>query len=109
MTPTVITLGFHLDGKKIVITGLHEDPKKRVDVPSRLERYIGTPKGEEFNRLTYCDYFGGYVVEARRSSGSGIRDQCRPSHFASRRRKAVICMLRSVTPEKTEEFALRLL
>jgi hypothetical protein len=109
MSPTVITLGFHLDGKKIVITGLHEDPKKRVDVPSRLERYFGRPEGEEFDRLTYCDYFAEYLVEARRSSGSGIPDQCRPPHFANRRRKPVICMLRTVTPENTEEFALRLL
>jgi hypothetical protein len=109
MSPTVISLSFHLEHKKIVMTGFHEDPKDRVDFPSRLQRYFGRPDGDEFEGMTDTDYFASYLVEARQHSGAGVPDKCRPSHFAIRRREAVICMLRSLMPDKREEFVLRLL
>jgi hypothetical protein len=45
MRPTVITLGIHLPGKKIVMATVNRDPVDLTDLPRPLERYFGRPDG----------------------------------------------------------------
>jgi hypothetical protein len=109
MKPTVRSLGIHLPGKKIVMRSGRGDPAVQVDVPSALERYLGRPLGEQYDLLTYIEYFAEYSVDSKQRSGDSDGDQCQPAYYANRLQRPILCMLHSVHPRERERFALRLL
>jgi hypothetical protein len=97
LKPAVVLLNSHLPGKKVVLTFDKREGETKVDLPSRVERYFGRPLGDDFERLTYPEYFGSYVLSPQGDAGSGYRDLCHPSYSVNRRKKSVLAGLNSVS------------
>jgi hypothetical protein len=106
MRPTVITLGFHLPEQRIIMTGLGDDPAKRVNLPSQLERYFGRAGSEELTHLKYGEYYAAYLFRAKVRGPDDHPDNCEPVQFAHERENRALCIMRSVLPHQQEKFAL---
>jgi hypothetical protein len=108
LIPTVITLGIHLEGKKIVLAHGPRDAQTRIDTPSRLERYFGRPGDTAYDELTYLDYYANSSLESTGGTDEN-KDFCDPPNFAIARKKKIQCLMPSVSPQDHELFALRML
>jgi hypothetical protein len=109
MKPTVMILGIHLPGKKVVLTVSPDDALKKVDIPSSLERCLGRPMDSSFDALTYLEYHSRYSVDEHQNSDDAHRDVCNLGRFANSRKEAVLCIMNSVHSRNHELFTLRLL
>jgi hypothetical protein len=78
MKPTVIILGIHLPGQKIVLTTGRADALQKADVPSPLEMYLGRPKDSSFHDLTDLDHHSRCSVDDHSTSSNVHRDVCEP-------------------------------
>jgi hypothetical protein len=95
--PAVVVLSLHLPGKKVVLAVDKRQGERKMDLPSRLERYFGRPLGQDFERLTYPEYFGNYILRPVLRSEGGRSDVCEPPYFVVRRKKPVLAILNSVS------------
>jgi hypothetical protein len=107
MKPTVQILGIHFPGKKIVLTAGPTDAVEKPDIPSPLERYLGRPTDNAFDRLTYLEYHSRYSIVDHPTSSDIHPDICDPVHFANLRKEPMLCIFNSVHPRNHEPFALR--
>jgi hypothetical protein len=51
MKPTVHVLGIHLPAQKSVLTFGPGDALEKIDIPGRLERYLGRPIDSSYGQL----------------------------------------------------------
>jgi hypothetical protein len=89
MRLTMIILGIHPPGQKIVPTSGPVDSGQKIDIPSPLERYFGRPRDNSFNYLTYLDYHSWYCADDHPISSNVRGDVCEPVRFADRENSPV--------------------
>jgi hypothetical protein len=74
-------LSIHLEGKKVVLAADRVEAGRKVDLPSRLERYFGRPMGLAYDGLRYTDYYAHYYLVSEERSENGQSDECIPPHI----------------------------
>ena len=111
ISPSIEILSIHEEGKRIIMvkknSSIQDAEEELNHTMSRLERYFKRPFGEEFDSLTYTEYYGTYSVQAKNSDG--IQDNGYPRYIVSKKRKRTFCAIKLIKPDKQELFALRLL
>jgi hypothetical protein len=96
--------------KKVVFAADRRDEQqKNVDLPNWLERYFGHPPGNEYEELTYQEYYSKYTLSSRPSFDHAVSDECSPQQFAVLRKKPALAIVNSVSIRERELFPLRLL
>jgi hypothetical protein len=102
-------LSIHHEGKKVVLAADRVEAGRKVDLPSRLERYFGRPLGLEYDGLRYIDYYAQYYLVCEERSENCRSDRCIPRAYLHLRKAPVICVINAVSIRDEELYALRLL
>ncbi|XP_054272896.1 uncharacterized protein LOC128993160 [Macrosteles quadrilineatus] len=108
--PTVDCLPVHLEGKQTVCFRPNNLTHATSGATSDLLLYFNRPLDSVFDDLTYQSFFEQYVIHNKRPSNAEVYDHPDGKHFlTSRKRGQKICRLFWVSPNRSEQYFLRLL
>jgi hypothetical protein len=109
MKPGVLILGIHIPKQKIILVSGPVDVLEYVDIPSALERYLGRPRKNSYDHLTYLEYHSRYFLDDHPKHSILNRNVYNLIGFENLRKEPMVCILNSIYPKNQELFALRLL
>ncbi|XP_054260342.1 uncharacterized protein LOC128984992 [Macrosteles quadrilineatus] len=108
--PTVECLPVHLEGKQNVCFRPNNLTHATSGATSDLIFYFNRPRDPMFDNLTYQCFFEQYIVHSKRPSSAEVYEHPDGKHFlTSRKRGQKICRLFWVSPNRSEQYFLRLL
>ncbi|XP_054256904.1 uncharacterized protein LOC128981934 [Macrosteles quadrilineatus] len=108
--PTVDCLPVHLEGKQTVCFRPNNVTHATSGATSDLLLYFNRPLDSVFDDLTYQSFFEQYVIHNKRPSNAEVYDHPDGRHFlTSRKRGQKICRLFWVSPNRSEQYFLRLI
>ncbi|XP_028175843.1 uncharacterized protein LOC114364057 [Ostrinia furnacalis] len=109
--PNVKQLAVHLEGQQSIFfkPGTEADAARRAH--SDLITYFKRPLGEQFDNLTYLDFYERYIVHSRRPTTRNVEIfELSNNKFLTRRQRGeLVSRLFWVAPNRGELFYLRLL
>jgi hypothetical protein len=108
--PTVECLPVHLEGKQPVIIRPGEPADETVSASSKLIVYFDRPHHEAFDEVTYQSFYERFMVHTKRPRSAGVYEHPDGKHFVTpRQRGAKVCRLFWVSPNRGEQYYLRIL
>ena len=103
--PTIYELTIHLKNKKTLFIRKDEKPEDKVKHLSTLERYFVRPQSDQFDNLTYCEYYAKYSIQSKYTNGA-IKDDGSPPFYVVEKSKPILTYIATYYYD-TEKNALR--
>ncbi|XP_054274704.1 uncharacterized protein LOC128994295 [Macrosteles quadrilineatus] len=108
--PTVECLPVHLEGKQTVTFCPTNLGDATLQASSNLLLYFNRPLHPIFDNLTYQSFFEQFIVHSKRPRSAEVYDHPDGKHYITpRQRGTKICRLFWVSPNRSEQYFLRLL
>ncbi|XP_045507712.1 uncharacterized protein LOC123703676 [Colias croceus] len=109
--PTVKMLDVHLENHQSIFFKAGNEARAVQNSGSDLVTYFNRPLGEEFDSLTYLDFYERYIVHSSPPStkNTTIYNMTNGKFLTKRQRGEIVTRLFWVAPNRGEQFYLRLL
>lgn len=109
--PTVKQLSVHLPNQQSVFFKPGTEAQAVAQAGSDLITYFNRPVGDEFDRLTYLDFYEKYIIHSKRPStkNAQILETSNHKFITKRQRGELVARLFWVAPNRGEQFYLRIL
>ncbi|XP_046666819.1 uncharacterized protein LOC124358560 [Homalodisca vitripennis] len=110
LEPTVECLPVHLEGKQSVVFRPRQLSDAVTQASSKLMVYFNRPHHETFDNVTYQTFYEKFMVHTKRPRTAELYEHPDGHHFVTtRQRSEKVCRLMWVSPNRGEQYYLRIL
>ncbi|XP_046688265.1 uncharacterized protein LOC124374004 [Homalodisca vitripennis] len=110
LEPTVECLPVHLEGKQSVVFRPRQLSDAVTQASSKLMVYFNRPHHETFDNVTYQTFYEKFMVHTKRPRTAELYEHPDGHHFVTtRQRGEKVCRLMWVSPNRGEQYYLRIL
>ncbi|XP_046663121.1 uncharacterized protein LOC124356020 [Homalodisca vitripennis] len=110
LEPTVECVPVHLEGKQSVVFRPRQLSDAVTQASSKLMVYFNRPHHETFDNVTYQTFYEKFMVHTKRPRTAELYEHPDGHHFVTtRQRGEKVCRLMWVSPNRGEQYYLRIL